>query len=91
MCQRGLFKAWHITIGLCLKGSYVPFTSQELEAAKQPNFYFPPFYGDFIGGGAQTGKGDPQDFQLVYRSSQAYQSLVTLTFVADSVYFVTNV
>eukprot|EP00731_Ephydatia_muelleri_P027288 Em0019g161a len=66
-------------------------TAKELEAAKQPNFYFPPFYGDFIGGGAQTGKGDPQDFQLVYRSSQAYQSLVTLTFVADSVYFVTNV
>ena len=59
--------------------------------AKQSNFYFPPFYGDFIGGGPQTGNGNPQDYQLVYRSTEAYQSLVTLTFAADSVYFVSNV
>ena len=84
-----------------------------MEKAGVKSYFFPTFYGDFVGiQGAIGGfddleqhallQGNVEDktglyaseehhgLKLIYRSSQVHNSLVTLTFTADSVTFVEN-
>ena len=74
---------------------------QELERKKQPNHYFPSFYGEFLGPHIENDKNtlvhltetspeENTDFQLIYKSNSIHKSLVTLTFTADTVSFVDN-
>ena len=71
-----------------------------MQTKKQPTHYFPSFYGDFQGPHHQTktdhvkmkdkSPEEDKNFQLVYKSSEIHQSLVTLIFTADSISFVDN-
>ena len=58
--------------------------------------YFPTFYGDLLGPFHDQGMAEAREmdqnltFRLVYRATHTQQSLITLTFTADSVSFVEN-
>ena len=62
----------------------------DYEAVGRESPFFPGFYGNFIGGFDVKDNSNNEEILLAYNISSPSQSLITLTFSADSISFVLN-